>query len=728
MKRMWAAALSGLMAVAVGFSGCLGPEGPPGEPGAAGEPGVAGAEGVMGPEGPAGPEGAPGPAGERGPAGEQGAPGATGETGDPGPQGSRGPTGEQGDEGERGEAGEPGPAGPRGADGRSALFTDAGLQGTILDVAVDDEGRVEVLLDLTDDDGRPLDVAGLYTQGPVDLRFTLASQADTGAFSSLILGEAGTGDARVLQAMADRGGLLAPAADFGTYLYTYGVTLPPGADRSRLHRVALGARRSFPDGTTRGLSVVADFVPDGSGPAAAESLVDDGTCAACHAAVTGHGGRWTTVDACVTCHTAQTVDPETGRSVEFKTMIHKIHRGEGLPSVQAGEPYRLVGYQGAVHDYSAVVFPRPVTECWACHGGSRPSGWQIADATACVSCHDRTSFVEPVPPGWEPHYAGPEEPDECRDCHRPTTGRASILVAHRAALDDPKLNLRGLQLLLDEVRGVGRGLAPSLLFRVLDGAGEPLDPGLLDHLEATVAGQAEDGPWSFTASGLQGQAVAEGERLRVLLGQTIPAAATGAVAVGLAGYRLTPYGSTRETATARESGNNPVLYLDLEGGDLPAPEAGVAADRCDSCHGRLTAHGTFRKELAYCRLCHHAGATDEARRPAGAGSPASVEFGPLVHALHAGSSREQPLQVYGYGGALHDYSQVVFPAPLTRCASCHVAGGATPASAVACLSCHDTEAAAVHAALETLPDGREACMVCHGPGHDQAVDVVHGAL
>jgi OmcA/MtrC family decaheme c-type cytochrome len=82
------------------------------------------------------------------------------------------------------------------------------------------------------------------------------------------------------------------------------------------------------------------------------------------------------VAGCITCHTPQTTDPDTGNTVDMATMIHKIHKGKDLPSVQAGTPYRIIGNQQAVHDYSHIGFSAyPDTRnCVACHEQGKAPG------------------------------------------------------------------------------------------------------------------------------------------------------------------------------------------------------------------------------------------------------------------------------------------------------------------------------------------------------------------
>ena len=57
-------------------------------------------------------------------------------------------------------------------------------------------------------------------------------------------------------------------------------------------------------------------------------------------------GRRRGIEMCVLCHTPQTTDPDTGNTLNLPVMAHKIHMGSELPSVQAGKPYQIIGFQG----------------------------------------------------------------------------------------------------------------------------------------------------------------------------------------------------------------------------------------------------------------------------------------------------------------------------------------------------------------------------------------------
>jgi OmcA/MtrC family decaheme c-type cytochrome len=91
------------------------------------------------------------------------------------------------------------------------------------------------------------------------------------------------------------------------------------------------------------------------------------TCQNCHDAQTFglYGGSRRDAKLCVMCHQPQTVDPDTGNTLDMKVMIHKIHVGEEL-----FEPYIIYGNQQSKHDYSEVVFPTltgGLRNCTKCH-------------------------------------------------------------------------------------------------------------------------------------------------------------------------------------------------------------------------------------------------------------------------------------------------------------------------------------------------------------------------
>jgi OmcA/MtrC family decaheme c-type cytochrome len=181
--------------------------------------------------------------------------------------------------------------------------------------------------------------------------------------------------------------------------------------------------------------------------------VTDARCDQCHGFVQAHGSR-RTVPLCITCHNPSTGDPETSRTVDFKVMIHKIHSGSTLPSVQQGKGYFIVGFNQTVSDFSDVVFPyhnHGVRHCTVCHeGGAQSDNWKkIANVTVCTSCHDNVQFtaaagLDPCPIGTAGaanfadclHTAGPIPVSDPRDsttcllCHGPGAPQAIDLFHH----------------------------------------------------------------------------------------------------------------------------------------------------------------------------------------------------------------------------------------------------------------------------------------------------------
>src|SRR5262249_33098688 len=134
-----------------------------------------------------------------------------------------------------------------------------------------------------------------------------------------------------------------------------------------------------------------DFRPDGQAVTDTWDKTDNAACNTCHNPLSAHGGSRQDVKLCVTCHQPQTIDPDTGNTVAFKGLRPKTHRGEDLPSVQAGMPYIIIGNNQSVHDFSDVVFPQDIRNCATCHAApatQAPNWYTFPGRAACQSCHD----------------------------------------------------------------------------------------------------------------------------------------------------------------------------------------------------------------------------------------------------------------------------------------------------------------------------------------------------
>ena len=161
-------------------------------------------------------------------------------------------------------------------------------------------------------------------------------------------------------------------------------------DRAATHRIAMQVPANVDN-------AFVDFVPQtlpalGTGPARKISV--NASCNECHIRLGLHGGDRKTVEYCVTCHNPGSTDPHSGETVDFKVMIHKIHRGEELPAVQANGEYAIWGNQNSKNDYSTVVFPQDTRNCTKCHtsaDAATPQGdnWKnVPTASSCTSCHN----------------------------------------------------------------------------------------------------------------------------------------------------------------------------------------------------------------------------------------------------------------------------------------------------------------------------------------------------
>jgi len=119
----------------------------------------------------------------------------------------------------------------------------------------------------------------------------------------------------------------------------------------------------------------------------------------------------------------------------------------------------------------------------------------------------------------------------------------------------------------------------------------------------------------------------------------------------------------------------------------PMPRDIVTTETCNGrCHDPLAIHGGSRQEVGLCILCHNP------FQDIDPDTGNSVDMPLMVHKIHMGARLENGYNIIGYRQSNHDYSDVVYPAEVNECESCHTGGTptenfplvATPADALVC--------------------------------------------
>ncbi|MGD2076570.1 MAG: OmcA/MtrC family decaheme c-type cytochrome [Gammaproteobacteria bacterium] len=740
-----------------------------------------------------------------------------------------------------GDDGDTGPAGPPGPPGPAAPSTATSLNMEITDVTIESPPVVDFSVTNQDDEAFP----GLTTG---DLRFTVAklipgSLGDPSRWQSYINTEEtaevgpGTGNTTI-QATRENGGTLDDHGD-GTYTYTFetdiaNVTDPLAVpfDPTLTHRLAIQTRGELPpvnavytfrpsDGATEGL-----FTRD---------IVKTENCNECHNQLEAHDERIETAY-CVTCHNPGSTDANSGNTVDFKVMVHKIHRGAELPSVEAGGEYAIWGFRDIKHDFSDVEFPQDIRNCTKCHTGEDPEtpqgdNWMTQPSMeACGSCHDLTDFSQAEGPNAHPGGVVNDN-SECVTCHAENRIAGSVAESH--AIPEQLAAERFEYNLID----VSGGTTPAITFSITDptngdapyditsdpafttgggvsrlailvgwsttdfnsnGSGSnPALPISINPVDACDGTTIDD--WSCTAA-------VSGEYTLTKL-TPLPAEATGTGRVGIEGHPAAP--DEDGAFTLRVPVKSVVMDWSIDGSAVSPRREVVDIAKCDLCHEQLSLHGSNRNdEPQLCVICHNPNATDinvrpktpiadEANPQPGEGVPApgvdgkleeAIDFKRLIHGIHGAEVREEGLVVYGFGGSVHDFSEVRFPGIVQDCETCHLEGtyelegiwetptlngilastvnsapnatvggiatgpgslaegladqsddlNISPTAAV-CSSCHDSAVAQGHMVvpggavfdqtqqyISDMIDGNfETCAVCHGPGRDADVEEVH---
>ncbi|MBI2853139.1 MAG: OmcA/MtrC family decaheme c-type cytochrome [Chloroflexi bacterium] len=698
-------------------------------------------------------------------------------------------TGPQGEPGPGGPAGSPGPQGPPGSPGAAApIPPGAGVNMTVTKVEIGADRKPVVTFTLTDFRGKALKLTDLDTNPSLNIAYIKEDPA-TGLTQWLNYTTAdaagaeftfqGTTRRPALSEVKARPGfdpLPTPVPAWptpspayreiapGTYQRTFTTALPEGYDRNATHRVGGVAYREVRKYVS---NPTFDFVPAGGEVKVTRQLVATENCQQCHdPVVPGHGSTRIETKLCVTCHTPQNIDAESGNIVDLKVMVHKIHRGANLPSVRAGNPYYIVGFRQTVFDFSKVIFPQfggssigDVRTCTTCHSNApNADNYKTAPSqAACGSCHDNVWFGQDfrAPEGAKLHPGGPQTNDAaCKACHQPDSGKefdASIVGAHVIPAESKQL--KGYKVEIVRVTDTAPGQFPTVTFTAKDDAGQVVPVSAINSLSFNVKGPTTDytGPTTTLAAVRTNIKTDANGNYTYTLTQAIPADAKGTWAIGIESNRVeTISGNAGVSTNITNSTYNPVAYVAVTD-SVPVPRRQVVAtEKCNVCHKEIAFHGGGRKNTAeYCELCHNPANVDVPNlTPATFGGPfavppTSINFRFMIHRIHTGEELTRDYTVYRTRGVFN-FNEVEFPGDRANCAKCHVGDSfklplpATNAdtlaprefysplgpAASACLGCHDSKNASAHASSMTSAIG-ETCAVCHGTGRDFDIAKVH---
>jgi OmcA/MtrC family decaheme c-type cytochrome len=660
------------------------------------------------------------------------------------------------------------------ADDATVQFVRPGLVMKITGAQIASDGLITATVSITDPQGLPLDRAGVFTPGAVSISMVAAwiprGEAQHIAYTTRTQRSPITGNSAI-QAAADTGGTFTQVGD-GVYQYRFATRVPSGFDAGSTHTIgAYGSRNltEFDLGVNYA-SATFDFVPNESPVTARRDVVRTESCNGCHDQLSAHGGSRRGVELCVLCHTPQTVDPDTGHTQDMPVLMHKIHMGARLPSVVAGKPYQVIGFNQSVADYSTVIFPANVQRCESCHeqntGAAQARAYLTKPTRAsCGSCHDNVNFAT-----GENHVAGPQISDNlCASCHIPQGELdfdASIKGAHMVPAESSLLT--GLVVKIDKATG-SAGAAPVVEFTVQDGRGNPLPLSRLSNLSFTLAGPTTDygltdfgvsTPGYVTENALTASNCSASGSCVYTFQRTIPAQARGTFVIGVEARRTeTVLAGTTAQRNVQYSARNQVVYFSADRSPVAARRTVVTTEKCNACHSALSLHGTLRNQVEYCVVCHNPSNTDIARRPTAqvasdrTAPPQGVNFALMIHRIHTGENlpEDLPYIVVGFGGSHNDYSEVRYPAlspsgapgDTRSCSMCHVNGSeqrlpvglnpvADPQGPInpvlpvtsACTGCHAQVHASSHALANTTRLG-ESCTVCHGPAAAFSVGKSH---
>jgi len=211
-----------------------------------------------------------------------------------------------------------------------------------------------------------------------------------------------------------------------------------------------------------------------------------------------------------------------------------------------------------------------------------------------------------------------------------------------------------------------------------------------------------------------------------------------------------------ELQTYRSTSNAGTFDFLYGGASEIVPHAIISdSANCYTCHDDVIFHGGGRRGLDACLTCHSISGNEDKPRwdtpkvgstttNTDLSTGVAIEFRQMLHKIHKGAelAKAATYTVVGNGGNPSTFGEIEFPAMpggVRQCIRCHgtdtwkepaprvhpSASSLVRTWGVVCGSCHDSDPAQAHIALNTLGFGAESCAVCHGVGRDLAVEKVH---
>ncbi len=333
--------------------------------------------------------------------------------------------------------------------GKPSAVDPTNIQAAILGVSIN--SPPVVTFSLLDEKGAPLSP----TTAGLSVRFTIAQLGADGNYKNYIKSSTQG------QPGFDAGGTFA-AIGTGVYTYTFKTditdstkTLGNLAYNSALtHTVAAQIQRGEGN-AQQAANPYLNFRPAGGPVANTREVVAISNCNNCHESLRLHGGGRREIALCILCHYPGIIDPDTGNSIDMKSLVHKIHYGAKLPSNVAlntlnpdGLGFTIIGFNNTYNSYKTVVYPdfsndgtinSTPADCVKCHQlGTNLTGqgygkdvdkYKTAPTIAkCTTCHATISFdgstaitfkdgVIPVAVTAVPHSGGPQADGSCAGCH-----------------------------------------------------------------------------------------------------------------------------------------------------------------------------------------------------------------------------------------------------------------------------------------------------------------------